>query len=585
MHTLLIILPILFAGIILVNKTATKNLVAIFFVAVLALASLVSYFSFESPYVADLPHFSHSLFIFVDIVLLLYFLVQGIVKTHSVVTLLSLAQLVLYGVLLSLSQTISSSDILIDKLSIMMYLIINMVGGIIIIYSLKYIQSEELSEFKKRSFIALEFFFLAVMNFLVSTNNIEIFFMLFEFTTLCSYLLIGYRSDAIATSNALKALWMNQIGGVVILLALILSSLHYDTIHFDLLIANIEDIYLIPIALLGVAAFVKGASIPFESWLLGAMVAPTPVSAMLHSATMVKIAPFLMLKLAPAMSEFVSLSITLFGTFVFFTASLMALSKDYFKEILGLSTIALLALMMAMASIGTAEAIEACLVLMVFHAISKALLFLQAGILEKSFHLKYMKDIDGLIDKSPLVVFFIVIGFASLTLPPFGAFIAKFMAIESISELIALNPLYAISLLFIALGSVFLTLLYFKVLTKLFAKDIDTKESSKIIISKYYSYTSFALVALLVLGIFVSYKMQLLNSFEIFIPTLLILTTLILFASTFFKKAHRVKEYYCGEKERLSVNMYYFNIPESFIKTVHLVSVLFLIVLVLGVLL
>ena len=141
MHTLLIILPILFAGIILVNKTATKNLVAIFFVAVLALASLVSYFSFESPYMADLPHFSHSLFIFVDIVLLLYFLLQGIIKTHSVVTLLSLAQLVLYGVLLSLSQTLNSSDISIDKFLFMMFLIIIILSVIIIIYSLIYIHN------------------------------------------------------------------------------------------------------------------------------------------------------------------------------------------------------------------------------------------------------------------------------------------------------------------------------------------------------------------------------------------------------------------------------------------------------------
>lgn len=223
------------------------------------------------------------------------------------------------------------------------------------------------------------------MNFLVSTDNIEIFFLLFELTTLCSYILIGYRKDAVATQNALRALWMNQIGGVAILSALLLALVSYKTFSFELLIANIDATYLFPIVFLLIAAFVKGAAIPFEKWLLGAMVAPTPVSAILHSATMVKIAPFMVLKLSPAMSVFLSEAVMLFGTFVFFAASLLALSKNYFKEILGLSTIALLSFMMALAALGTQEAILAASILMVFHALSKALLFLQLGILEKSF--------------------------------------------------------------------------------------------------------------------------------------------------------------------------------------------------------
>jgi len=483
-----------------------------------------------------------------------------------------------------LPATLASNDILVDNVSSTMFLIINIVGGVIIVYALKYIESEDFSRFKKNGFIAILFFFLAIMNFIVSTNNIEIFFMLFELTTLCSFLLIRFRGDEVSSKNALKALWMNQIGGVAILLALIASITQYDTIYFDILIVNIDETFLLAIVLLAIAAFVKGASMPFEKWLLGAMVAPTPVSAILHSATMVKIAPYLMLKLAPAMSGFVSVTITLIGTFVFFSASLLALSKDYFKEILGLSTIALLALMMSLAAVGTEQATTACLVLIVFHAISKALLFLQAGILEKNFHLKYVDDINGLINHSPLVVFFIIVGFASLTLPPFGAFIAKFMAIESIASMIKENPMYAIAIIFISLGSVFLTLLYFKVVTKLFAKDMEIEQES-ITISKYYTVPSFILLAMLTTGIYITLDMKLLTSFEIIIPLILIATLPILFMFIIFKKAHRVKEYHCGEKDELELSMYYFDIPTKYKRIITTVAIASMSILLIGILL
>ncbi|MEA1955088.1 MAG: proton-conducting transporter membrane subunit [Campylobacterota bacterium] len=535
----------------------------------------------SSPFEATIPHLFHNIFIIIDVILLLYFFIQGFIAKHKLVAILAVTQMILYSIVLYLSPTLTTNDILIDKISSVMFLIINIVGGVIIIYALKYIESENFSRLKKNGFIAMLFFFLCVMNFIVSTNNIEIFFMLFELTTLCSFVLIGYRKDEISTKNALKALWMNQIGGVFILLALIVSIIQYDTIYFDILIANIDEMYLLPIVLLAMAGFVKGATIPFDKWLLGAMVAPTPVSAILHSATMVKIAPYLMLKLAPAMSGFVSVTITLIGTFVFFSASLLSLSKDYFKEILGLSTIALLALMMALASVGTEQAMTACLIFMVFHAISKALLFLQAGILEKSFHLKYVDDIDGLINHSPLVTFFIIIGFASLTLPPFGVFIAKFMAIESIATMINTNPLYVIPIIFIALGSVVLTLLYFKVVTKLFAKDIDAK-IEKTIISKFYTIPSFILFALLIIGIYITFEMNFLTNIEIIIPTILIFIVPILFLLLIFKKSHRVKEYHCGEKEELKLSMYYFNISDKYKKYMVYIAMGLMLLLTMG---
>ena len=577
----LIVAPLFFAPFAFVRNELVRNILVIAFVLILAGLSLVNFISYEVPREIALFSSAHALFVFLDIVVLGYFLVQGLLFRHKLITYFAFAQILLYGVVLFLSPTLDAKDIYIDQTSVVMYLIINMVGGAIIVYSLEYIKSETFSQMKKSAFIAILFLFLSLMNFIVSTNNIEIFFLLFELTTLCSYLLIAYRKDEASLKNAQRALWMNQVGGVAILIALILSSSLYDTVHFSTLLQKVDGIYMLALVFLALGAFVKGASLPFEQWLLGAMAAPTPVSAILHSATMVKIAPFLILKLSPALSGSLSLGITLFGTFVFFSASLLALSKDYFKEILGLSTVALLGLMMALAAIATQEALLACLVLIVFHAISKALLFMQAGILEKSFHLKYVHEIDGLINHSKLAVFFIVIGFASLTLPPFGAFVGKFMAIESISKEILNNPLYVFALIFIALGSVFLTLLYFKVLTKLFAKDVDSvKEEVKI--SRLYTWPSYFLLGLLFVGMYVSVAREFLSVLEIVVPLVLIALVPLLFSLAFFSNAHRVKEYNCAEKDSVKLNMYYFYMPQQLITTLRIIAIVGIALLFVG---
>jgi len=573
---ILILSPLLFALAVLFAGVRLRNILTVVFVVFLAGVSLVHLLFINEPLRYDLPHELHTLFFFFDALLLLFFLYVGIAKKDPLVASLAASQIVLYAAVKFVNGAVGSSDLLIDNTSLMMYLIVNIVGGIIVIYSLKYIESEEFSRLKKNGFIAVLFFFLGVMNFLVGTNNIEIFFLLFELTTLCSYILIGYRKDTISTQNALRALWMNQIGGVAILAALLLALVSYKTLSFDLLIANIDTAYLFPIVFLLLAAFVKGAAIPFEKWLLGAMVAPTPVSAILHSATMVKIAPFLVLKLSPAMSGFLSEAVMLFGTFVFFAASLLALSKNYFKEILGLSTIALLSFMMALAAIGTQEAILAASILMVFHALSKALLFLQLGILEKEFHLKYVNDIESLMSYSPLVVFFIVFGFASLTLPPFGVFIGKFMAFESFAAGIQESPVFLAALLFSALGSVFLTILYFKVLTKVFVRDMSLGDSKRKEIACTYKITSWALSVLLGVGIVWSLAQRLFGMWEILIPALLIGVVPLLLYVFVLQNAQRVKEYNCGEKEEVVLNMYYLHTPSAVQKTILILSLVFL---------
>ncbi len=573
---MLIFLPLIFAVTVLFNSLRIRNIATYLFVSFLVIISLKLFFTTEIIEL-NFNHLVHLVFLVLDFILLGYFVYQGVKYKDKLISLFAIVQIALFIVFLQFSSTILSNDIVVDRISRVMLLVINIIGGVIIFYSLKYIQSEEFKACKKNLFISILFFFIGVMNLIVTTNNIEIFFLAFEFTTLCSYILIRFRNDELSIQNARRALWMNQIGGIAILLSLLSGIYYYDTIYFDTLIQNINGLFLLPISLLVLAAFVKGASIPFDKWLLGAMVAPTPVSAILHSATMVKIAPYLILKIAPAFSPTISLAVMIFGTFVFMTASLLALGKDFFKEILGLSTIALLALMMSIAALGTPEAINICLILIVFHAISKALLFLQAGVLEKVYHLKYLQDIDYLVSRSKLIVFFIVIGFASLTLPPFGAFIGKFASIELIASLINTNIFYILPLVFILIGSVFLTLLYFKVLTKLIAQ--DNKVYEKISIDLTYKVTSFILVGLLCFGIYVSYLYNFMTHLEILLATVLILTTFVMLFFVNFKNIKKVSAYNCGEKDTIKLSAYYFEVSDKYKELIFYIS-LFLIGLI-----
>jgi len=579
---MLILLPVLFAITLPFTSPRVRIVITSIYVMFLIFISLQVIF-FQGDITTSFSPLFHTILTVIDFLVLGYFLYEGFKYKDKLVMGFAFVQIILFIVVLQLPSTFSSYDISIDYLAKVMLLVVNLVGGVIILYALKYIQSEDLKVCKKGLFIGILFFFIGVMNFTVTTNNIKLFFLAFELTTLCSYLLIRFRMDTIAIKNALQALWMNQIGGVAILISLIFSLTTFESYYFNILIENSAELYLAPMAFLVIASLVKGASLPLQNWLLGAMVAPTPVSAILHSATMVKIAPFLILKITPSFSETLSLTLTLFGSFVFLAASLLALSKDFFKEILGLSTIALLALMVAIGSIGTNESFMVVVFLIIFHALSKALLFFQAGILEKEFSLKYVSDIDGLIGHSKLVVFFILIGFASLTLPPFGAFIGKFITIEMLADLMTQNLLYLIPLVFILLGSVVLTLLYFKVLTKMLVSSTITKEKNRSLPLNYII-TSFILVFLIFLGVFKLYTMTYISFYELLIPLSILVISFVLLMFSSYKKAHRVKEYHCGEKDSIIIQPFYFHINSKYLQVLQYIAIgFFMLIILIGV--
>ncbi|MGA3007000.1 MAG: proton-conducting transporter membrane subunit, partial [Opitutaceae bacterium] len=205
---------------------------------------------------------------------------------------------------------------------------------------------------------------------------------------------------------------------------------------------------LLPAALLCFAGITKSAQLPFSSWLLGAMVAPTPVSALLHSSTMVKAGVYLVLRMAPVVTgTHVGLMVALVGGLTFVVASLAAITTSDAKRVLAWSTIANLGLIVLCGGIGTPEAIWAGVLLIVFHALAKCLLFLCVGVVEHKIHSRNIEDMSGLVLRMPRVAIMMQIGMAGMFLAPFGMLISKWAVLKAIVDA------YPMLSVFIAFGS------------------------------------------------------------------------------------------------------------------------------------
>ncbi|WP_457678924.1 proton-conducting transporter transmembrane domain-containing protein [Thermovibrio sp.] len=415
------------------------------------------------PLSIETPSWVGELITVYDFLLLFYFLYQGLKFRSFLVSTLALFQIFLLVWVLIVLPPEKGAPLFVDRLTLFIYWLVATVGALIAIYATKYVEQENLE--RENRFVSVLLWFLGVMNLAVSVNNLEWFFALFETTTLASYVLIRFRWDEISIRNALRALWMNQVGGIAILLAILFAVKYYGVYSFtEILKMKGHLISMIPLGFLAISALVKGAQLPFHRWLLGAMVAPTPVSAILHSATMVKIAPYLILRLSPVIKGTLLAKLLIITTgFVFVSAGLLALTQDNFKKILAYSTISLLGLMMLTGSMGSSTAVLASLLLILFHGVVKALLFMEAGVMEKLFKAKYLEDIRRLVERAPITVFLVSIGFMSMTIVPYGIFVAKWLTVEEASNFLS-HGAYVGSIIFVATGGVILALLYFKVI-------------------------------------------------------------------------------------------------------------------------
>lgn len=331
-----------------------------------------------------------------------------------------------------------TSHILSDNLTIMMCLIIGIVGSLICVYAVGYMREYHThhTEFKNRCsfFFAMLFVFLGAMFGLVFSNNLTWIYFFWEITTLCSFLLIGYTQTDEAIRNSFRALWMNLLGGVGFAAAIVYAVIKLKVTDLSGLVAvgTGSMIAIIPVILLAFAALTKSAQLPFCGWLLGAMVAPTPTSALLHSATMVKAGVYLLIRLSPTLTgNLAGTMVSAIGGFTFFATSLLAISQSDGKKVLAYSTVSNLGLITACAGVGMHEAVWAGILLILFHAVSKSLMFLSVGAVENSIGSRNIEDMHGLIVKLPELAFVMIIGIAGMFLAPFGMLISKWAALKA----------------------------------------------------------------------------------------------------------------------------------------------------------
>jgi len=409
---------------------------------------------------------------FLDLALLLYVLYIGFRLRKFIIIGLTLAQmipLVLFEIFGGVKEP--QAAFVIDYLSLVMILLVSIIGPIITVFALGYMKEHEHHQGLKKSrqprFFMILFAFLGAMNALVMTNDLMWMYFFWEVTTLCSFLLISHDGNTESVKNAIRALWINLMGGIAFLGAIMLIYKVVGSLGLNDIILYARDaktgvlavgpgILLIGLSLLCFAGFTKSAQFPFQSWLLGAMVAPTPVSALLHSSTMVKAGVYLVVRMAPAFSgTMLGKIVAVVGGFTFLAGSAIAISQSNGKRVLAYSTIANLGLVICCAGIGTNVAIGAAILLMIFHAVSKGLLFLCVGTIEHGIGSRDIEDMQGLMKRMPFTAVITVIGMISMLLPPFGVLITKWLAIESAVNL-------PIVLLCIVLGSAFTVVFWSK---------------------------------------------------------------------------------------------------------------------------
>ncbi|ELY21057.1 NADH:ubiquinone/plastoquinone oxidoreductase [Vreelandella titanicae BH1] len=319
-----------------------------------------------------------------------------------------------------------------DGLSLLFNLLILGIGLLIILYAHYYLDKDE----PYGRFYAFLMLFMASMVGISMSDNLILLWLFWELTSLSSFLLIGYWShQSDARKGARMALTVTGAGGLALLAGLLLLGDMAGSFNMGDVLASGEVIladsrYPLMLGLVLLGAFTKSAQFPFHFWLPHAMAAPTPVSAYLHSATMVKAGIFLMARLHPAIagSELWSVVVSLVGIITMLYGAWFALMKTDLKGILAFSTVSHLGLITVLLGIGSPMAILAALFHILNHATFKAALFMSAGIIDHETGTRELKQLGGLKKAMPVTALLTTLAAASMAgVPLFNGFLSKEM--------------------------------------------------------------------------------------------------------------------------------------------------------------
>ncbi|OAZ99062.1 monovalent cation/H+ antiporter subunit A [Halomonas sp. G11] len=319
-----------------------------------------------------------------------------------------------------------------DGLSLLFNILIMGIGLLILLYAHFYLASDE----PVGRFYAFMMLFMASMVGISMSDNLILLWLFWELTSLSSFLLIGFWShQSEARKGARMALTVTGAGGLALLAGLLLLGDMAGSFSMGDVLASSDRIiadsrYPLMLGLVLLGAFTKSAQFPFHFWLPHAMAAPTPVSAYLHSATMVKAGIFLMARLHPAIadSELWTVVVSLVGTATLLYGAWFALFKTDLKGILAFSTVSHLGLITVLLGIGSPMAVLAALFHILNHATFKAALFMSAGIIDHEAGTRELKQLGGLKKAMPVTALLTTLAAASMAgVPLFNGFLSKEM--------------------------------------------------------------------------------------------------------------------------------------------------------------
>ncbi|MGO1244024.1 MAG: putative monovalent cation/H+ antiporter subunit A [Sphingobacterium sp.] len=327
-------------------------------------------------------------------------------------------------------------DFKLDGLSLLFALLITGIGTGIFFYARTYLRGHPYFD----RFFAYLLLFMSAMLGVVLSNNILSLFVFWELTSISSFFLIGFNNNNKDSRNsAITALSITGLGGFFLLAGLILMGNITGTYIISDLVTQREilinhQMYPVVIGLMFIGAFTKSAQFPFHFWLPGAMKAPTPVSAYLHSATMVKAGIYLLARFTPALgnTEYWNTTLMIVGGFTMLMAAIHALFRTDLKAILAYSTIAALGMLTFLLGMGTKEAIIAASVFILVHALYKATLFMVTGVIDHETHTRDITKLSGLGKVlKPVFIAALLAALSSAGLPSTFGFIGKDLIYEA----------------------------------------------------------------------------------------------------------------------------------------------------------
>ncbi|CTQ49731.1 putative monovalent cation/H+ antiporter subunit A [Jannaschia donghaensis] len=353
-----------------------------------------------------------------------------------------------------------SLGILLDGLSLTFALLITGIGTLVTLYASSYL----VGHVHYTRFVCYLMVFMVGMLGLVLSDNLLALFVFWEVTTVSSYLLIGFDADAAkARRNALQALVVTGMGALAFLAGIIVLGTAAGTFEISAIEGTLTDhpMYLAIFWLFIAGAFTKSAQVPFHFWLPNAMAAPTPVSAYLHSATMVKGGVYLLARMNPTLGGtdiwFWTLVIAGGVTAVF--ASLVAIRQTDIKQILAYTTLMALGTLVMFIGVGTPYAIEAAMTFLIVHSFYKAALFLMIGVVDHGTGTRDATVLRGLGRAMPVTMLVAMVAAASMAgLPPLFGFIGKeFMykaALDAPAMIWVLGCIFSASVLMFVAGGI-----------------------------------------------------------------------------------------------------------------------------------